>query len=86
MLRHAELVASARKDEGPISIGGMHQILMPAVYGVSVGAVIEWGVKTLAWPPKVSGTLQNSLSLAKAGNQGPPSEASLSLHCRDSIG
>ena len=29
MLRHAELVASARKDEGPISIGGMHQFTMP---------------------------------------------------------
>lgn len=28
MLRHSELVASARKDDGPISIGGMHQLSM----------------------------------------------------------
>ena len=29
MLRHAELVASARKDEGPISIGGAIHIVSP---------------------------------------------------------
>ena len=34
MLRHAELVASARKDEGPISIGGMLQILQKLVCGL----------------------------------------------------
>ena len=36
MLRHAELVASARKDEGPISIGGMHLISAPVQSGTSV--------------------------------------------------
>lgn len=37
MLRHAELVASARKDEGPISIGGATQIFMTAFCEMSYG-------------------------------------------------